>query len=237
MIKRDKMEDEDETEGVYENEKLRLKIEQEKDPTDPREIRDNLGIMVAFHKRYNLGDKTDLTSDQFNSWDELKEYLIKHEKAKVILPLYLLDHGGLAMRTEPFFEDPGGWDSGQVGFIYTTDKRIKEFYGDKKPSEKEIEEALESEVRDYNDYLEGNVYRFVLEKKEKCNLGYIHTELLDLLNNVYGSPIGGPDEEEVLDFLNNYVTVEKDLGVTVEKDLEPYLEDLKKKVAGEKIKA
>jgi len=222
------MEDEDEIEGVYENEKLRLEIEPDEEAMDPR-YGDNLGIMVVFHKRYSLGDKTDLTSDQFHSWDELEEYLIKHEKAKVILPLYLLDHGGLAMRTEPFFEDPGGWDSGRVGFIYTTDKKIKEFYGDKKPSEKEIEDALESEVRDYNDYLEGNIYRFVLEKKEKCNLGHTHTEVIDSISNVYGSPIGGPGEDEVLDFLNNYVTVEK--------DLEPYLEDLKKKVEGEKIKA
>jgi len=212
-------------EDEYENEKLRLRIEQEEDPTDPREW-DNLGIMVTFHNRYNLGDETDLTSDMFNSWDELEDYLIKHEKAKIILPLYLLDHSGLVMRTEPFYENQ--WDSGQVGFIYTTDKRIKEFYGDKKPSEKEIEDALEDEVRTYNDYLEGNVYRLVLEKKEKCNLGHIHTEVIDSLGNIYGNSYGNPDEDEILDFLNS---------APVEKDLEPYLEDLKKKVEAEKIRA
>ena len=229
MIKRDNMEDEYEDENVYENEKLRLRIEQDEYPTDPRES-ENLGIMMAFHKRYNLGDKTDLTPDQFHSWDEVEDYLIRHEKAKVILPLYLLDHGGLAMRTEPFFEDPGGWDSGQVGFIYTTDKKIKEFYGDKKPSEKEIEDELESEVRDYNDYLEGNIYRLVLEKKEICNLGHLHTEVIDSLGNVYGGSHGGPDKEEILDFLNHLI-------MPIEKDLEPYLEDLKKKVEAEKIRA
>jgi len=220
------MEDEYENdENVYENEKLRLSIEQDQDPIDPRDG-DNLGIMVAFHKRYKLGDETNLTSDQFNSWDEVEDYLIKHEKAKVILPLYLLDHGILAMQTEPFREDPGGWDSGQVGFIYTTDKKIKEFYGDKKPSEKEIEEALEDEVRTYNDYLEGNVYRLVLEKKEICNLGHLHTEVIDSLSNIYGIP----DKNEILNFLNNLI-------ISIEKDLEPYLEDLKKKVEAEKIRA
>ena len=206
----------------YENEKLRLRIEQDEDPIDPREG-DNLGIMVAFHKRYNLGDKTDLTSDQFNGWDEVENYLIKHEKAKVILPLYLMDHSGLTIRTEPFYGDYARWDSGQIGFIYTTDEKIKEFYGDKKPSEKEIEGALEDEVRTYNDYLEGNIYRLSLEKKEICDLDHIHTEIIDSLTNVYG----GPDEDELLNFLNN---------IQIEKDLEPYLEDLKKKVAGEKIK-
>ena len=230
MIKRDNMEDEyeNEDENVYENEKLRLKIEPDEYPIDPREW-DNLGIMVVFHKRYKLGDETDLTPDQFHSWDELEDYLIKHEKAKVILPLYLLDHGGLAMRTEPFFEDPGGWDSGQVGFIYTTDKKIKEFYGDKKPSEKEIEEALEDEVKTYNDYLHGNVYRLTLEKKEICNLGHLHTEVIDSVGGIYSSSHRStPDKEEILYFLNS---------APVEKDLEPYLEDLKKKVEAEKIRA
>jgi len=51
---------------------MRLKIEQDEDAEDPREF-DNLGIMVCFHKRYNLGDKTDLSSDQFNGWDELED--------------------------------------------------------------------------------------------------------------------------------------------------------------------
>jgi len=203
-------------ENEYENEKLRLKVEQDEDSENPREW-DNLGIMVCFHKRYNLGDKTDLSSDQFNSWDELENYLIKNEKAKVILPLYLLDHSGLSMRTEPFFEDPEGWDSGQVGFIYTTEKKIKKFYGDKKLSEKEIEDSLESEVRTYNDYLEGNVYTISLEEKERCNLGDIHTKQIDSISGFYGYP----DKDQILDFLN---------GIEIEKDLEPYLEDIKKKV-------
>jgi len=208
-------------ENEYENEKLKLKIEQDEDAEDPRGF-DNLGIMVCFHKRYNLGDKTNLTSDQFSGWDELEDYLIKNEKARVILPLYLLDHSGLAIRTEPFYEDVGGWDSGQVGFIYTTDEKIKKFYGNKKPSAKEIKDSLESEVRTYNDYLEGNVYTISLEEKEICNLGDIHTKQIDSIGGFYGYP----DKNQILDFLN---------GVEIEKDLEPYLEDIKKKIVKDLI--
>ena len=35
----------------------------------------------------------------------------------IMMPLYLMDHSGLAMQTESF-HDP--WDSGQVGWIYVT---------------------------------------------------------------------------------------------------------------------
>ena len=38
--------------------KYELKIVQDTDPESPRTW-DNLGTMVCFHKRYELGDKTD----------------------------------------------------------------------------------------------------------------------------------------------------------------------------------
>ena len=206
----------------YENEKLKLIIRLDIIPDDPRK-HDNLGIMVAFFvaskdERYILGDKTKLTPDQFCTWDDLKNYLINQKKAKVILPLYLLNIGKpflsnfrIEMRTEPFYEDISKWNSGQAGFIYTTNKRIKKFYGDKKPSEKEIEEVLKSEVEAYSNYLEGNTYAIFLYKKEP--------ERFITYSTIYGNP----DKDKVLDYLNS---------AKVEKDLKPYLEDLKKKIEG-----
>lgn len=42
-----------------------------------------------------------------------------------MMPLYLMDHSGLAMQTESF-HDP--WDSGQVGWIYVSkEDALKEF--------------------------------------------------------------------------------------------------------------
>ena len=47
----------------------------------------------------------------------------------VVMPLYLLDHSGLAMQTESF-HDP--WDSGQVGWVYVSKEDVlKEFGGEK----------------------------------------------------------------------------------------------------------
>lgn len=50
-------------------------------------------------------------------------------KKYIMLPLYLLDHSGLAMKTTSF-HDP--WDSGQVGWIYVSkEDALKEFGGEK----------------------------------------------------------------------------------------------------------
>ena len=45
----------------------------------PREW-DNFGTMICFHNRYDLGDKTDLTSDRFNGWEELETDIKKELK-------------------------------------------------------------------------------------------------------------------------------------------------------------
>jgi len=195
----------------YENEKLRLIIAREKHPKDPRK-QDNLGTMlVLYERRYIPGDKTDLNPDKFCTFDDLESYLIHFKGAEVILPLYYLFHDDkFSIKTQPFYEDLGGWDSGKVGFIYATYEKIKKFYGNYRPSDKEIEDVLKHEVETYNNYLEGNVYMILLERKDTG-------KTLAFINNIYGIP----DENELLDFLNN---------VKIKKDLEPYLEDLKKKI-------
>jgi hypothetical protein len=101
-----------------------LKIEQDELRDSPRTW-DNLGNMVCFHKRYNLGDSHDYDIDSHESWDELEKALNREHDIAVILPLYLYDHSGITMNTVGF---SCGWDSGQVGFIYVTKEKLrKEF--------------------------------------------------------------------------------------------------------------
>ena len=129
------------------------------DAESPREW-DNVGIMICFHKRYSLGDKHDLKSNSFGGWEEVKEYLIKEMKAKIILPLYLYEHSGITISTTPF---SCRFDSGQVGFIYTTAEKIKEAYGVKHITKKVLEKAtkcLQGEVETYDQYLTGEVYGY-----------------------------------------------------------------------------
>lgn len=51
------------------------------DPPNPRVYEDNITKIICFHKRYNLGDKHNYRSNDFNNWGEFKDKLIEEEKA------------------------------------------------------------------------------------------------------------------------------------------------------------
>ncbi len=150
---------------IIENKKYRLEIFEDLDPTDPREF-DNLGTMVCFHNRYNLGDTTKLKSSDFSSWEELESYLYKREKALVVIPVFMYDHSGFSVNTTGF---SCPWDSRQIGFIYTSKENIRDEYSCKRISKKlkeQVREMLVSEVDSYNQYLSGDVYGFNVTNKE-----------------------------------------------------------------------
>lgn len=151
-----------------------IKIYPDFDPLNPREMDDYLmGTMVCFHRRYELGDKHDLNSDNFSSWDEIAEYLVKEEKAILIYPLYLYDHSGLRMKIGSFYgllpQGHAEFDSGQVGFIYTTKQRIRDMYGIKHVTKEKLAQAdkeLHGEVETYDAYISGQVYGYYIEDAE-----------------------------------------------------------------------
>ncbi len=88
-------------------------------PESPREW-SNMGTMVCFHRRYNLGD------DHGLSVESAKKLASKVEKSGgVVLPLFLYDHSGITMNTTGF---SCPWDSGQVGFIYVDAETIRKEY-------------------------------------------------------------------------------------------------------------
>jgi hypothetical protein len=80
-----------------------------------------------FHKNYILGDKHNLKTEDFESFDEMAESVLDNG---IYLPLYLYDHSGITMSYKPF---GCRWDSGQVGFIYMTAQDIKKEYGSDTP--------------------------------------------------------------------------------------------------------
>ena len=131
---------------------------------NPRESWDHLGIMTCLHQRYQLGDNPgEYSARDFNGWSELAEEL-KERGAVVLLPLYLLDHSGITMSVGSFHNvDPGGWDSGRVGFIWTTRERVKARSEWKRLTQKrmrEVEEWLRAEVREYDQWLTGDVWGY-----------------------------------------------------------------------------
>lgn len=144
-----------------------LQVIQDNDPINPRTEWDNLGVMVCFHNRYQLGDKNHgYNSKDYNSWDEMKKAIIKNEDVAVILPLFLYDHSGITMKTTSFNDQ---WDSGQVGFIFVTKKQAREQFSKKRISKqftKKLEDYMVGEVETYDQYLTGDVYGFQIINQE-----------------------------------------------------------------------
>ena len=150
-----------ENEAIYTEKKngLTIKIYQSEYHESPREW-DNLGLMVCFHGRHELGDKHTM------SIEEAKELM--QSKDIVSLPLFLYEHSGMTISTDntryPF---NCRWDSGQVGFIYVTKEKIRKEYGN--AGKKSIERAIKcmvGEVKEYDNYLTGNVYSYVIEDEQ-----------------------------------------------------------------------
>jgi hypothetical protein len=186
-----------------------VRIIQDEDAQNPRTDYDNAGVMVCFHGRYDLGDdskKHDYESRDFNGWKELYDQIVKDHRPVAILPLALIDHSGISMYVgdSAHWRDPGGWDSGQVGFAFVSRETALKEWGKKivtKRVRELAEKCLRAEVETYDQYLTGDVYGFTIETPDgedvdSCwgfyGLDYCITEAK---NNVpkEPAPVGGEE--------------------------------------------
>jgi hypothetical protein len=164
--------------GTVENDQFRLNIIYEDDSQNPRDW-DNIGIMICWHKKYQLGDVHDFRTPA----DMLMVY---SKKNSILIPLYLYDHGGLKLSTSSF-KDP--FDSGRVGYIVIPFSNILDTYGDVTESTKSTaEKAVLAELEVYNQYLNGDVYGYILERKDLCPCcNRPIYEIIDAQSAFYGS--------------------------------------------------
>lgn len=131
---------------------LTVEVVQDIYPMNPREW-DNLGTIVCFHRRYDLGDK-----HKFSEPSEVENYI--EETKAIALNVYLYDHSGLSLSVSPF---GCPWDSGQVGVIYVERARVlKEWQVETISDElrEKVIACLRGEVETYSKYLSGEVYGF-----------------------------------------------------------------------------
>ena len=189
-----------------------FRVFRDENPENPRKW-DNFGTMVCFHRRYTLGDERDyldplhflqsLTFDikcSDKAWDmtldECQEYL-ESSKQLVILPIYLYDHSGLTINTVGFHCP---WDSGQIGWIYATVEKAKKELGYRSKNGKvhlykrntpalrrRMREILIAEVKEYDEYLRGEVYRFECIELDRCGeCGHVDEIVVDSCSGFYG---------------------------------------------------
>ena len=134
-----------------------LTITQSHEYDSPREWDCNATTMIAFHRRYHLGDDHDFRVDEYDGWRALKRAITKKCDPVVIYPVYGYDHGNIVLSTSPF---GCSFDSGQVGFIMITRESMNTL-GYKRATARVkdiLMSIVEEELDVYNAYLSGDVY-------------------------------------------------------------------------------
>lgn len=165
----------------YSKDKWELKIEYDDVADSPRSW-DNLGqICVSNRCRYceNEYEDTD-TLTWYKESDDLKTL---ERRGYIVLPLSYYDHSAVSIYI-------GGkcdaWDSGRLGWYIVSKDKIRKEYGVKhimpKLREKVIE-IMESEVKTFNHYINGEVYSFTLkhndEEVDSCGGFYENDNVYD----------------------------------------------------------
>lgn len=159
------------------------------DAESPREW-DNLGVIAAknFVADERIGDPIDWLSGKLNYSETYVEKLaselgaayysneVREELESRFLnkfigkPLYKYEHGNVALATTPF---NCRWDSGQIGYLYTTKEAIRENWSIKRVTEKYKARALdilEGELDTFEVWCRGEVYGFSIEDLEENHL-------------------------------------------------------------------
>ncbi len=145
-----------------------VEIYPDEDASSPRDD-DSPGCRLALsHQRYDLPNDAGVNFDAFGGWDAVAAYITETEAALIVVPVYMIDHSGLALQAGHDFSDadPGQWDSGQVGFAYVTPQIWQDTQGPPwTGSEEDREQArrlIAGDVEVYGYYLNGDVYGYTV---------------------------------------------------------------------------
>lgn len=140
-----------------------IAIEQDEDTESPRGWSHGCELVYG-HKRYDFPNDAGINWDEFGGWAEVAEHLTA-EGALLVLPVAMIDHSGIAFRVgTSFSEDPGGWDSGQIGLAYVTPQNWAETQGTEwTGSEEQLAQArklITGDVEVYGMWANGECYGY-----------------------------------------------------------------------------
>ena len=140
-----------------------IEICQDENPFSPRED-DNICEFHCSHRRYNLGDEGFNYRDGQDCFDAVAE---RKRNGDIVLPLYMYDHSGIGISlSNTYYPFNCPWDSGQVGFVVISRKAMLDNWGNKiftKALKAKVLEIAQSEVEEYDQYLRGEVYGYVID--------------------------------------------------------------------------
>jgi hypothetical protein len=146
----------------------RLIIERMDKPDNPYD-NGTLSRIAHWHSRYQLGgDAGRRLPLGFDSGAAAFTATIGQKTTDLIVsPLFLYNHGTLMLSLNPFPSEP--WDSGQVGYLYTTKAAIRARFGVTRityPIRQAAWDVMTNELANYNAYLRGDVYAWRWESRQ-----------------------------------------------------------------------
>lgn len=165
MLEDDKVETEEVGGGVI------ITYYYDPEPLNPQKEYDQPTTICHWHQRYDLGDRQatddEITALRLGGLEGLRRHLERNLGEGRILalePVALLDHSGLHMwvGSSEHWSDPGGWDSGIVGFAYVSQQAARLMLNGDETTDEQAADALEQDVKAYDDYLTGNCYGYVI---------------------------------------------------------------------------
>lgn len=174
--------------------KYKIDISRDENAYSPRED-DNVTTMVCFHKRYSLGDTHNVSSDTYESWEEMEEAIREEYSVLAIKPLFMYEHSGITISTSSF---SCRFDSGRLGFVMITKDSLMKMCGHTDFTEEELDKMIEGEVKTYDNYLQGNVYEYSISEVETCSLGHEHEEVIDSCGGYYDEDEARVEAESIV---------------------------------------
>lgn len=143
-------------------------------------------------------DDVEILDDDILESISVQEIITLAKGAVIALPLYVYDHSGIAMNTTDFADQ---WDTSFVGIIWTTPEKLQKtgvVLQSGETWEAVAKRNMEAEVKIYHQYLNNEVYGYVVETLEEdeeweetdsCYGFYASTSdsLLELADEYFGA--------------------------------------------------
>lgn len=134
---------------------LKIRILHDEDAQSPDDW-EPMGTIYTKHNRYFA------IGEDLNKIEDEEAAEVRSNGAEW-LPIYAYVHSGVALAVTPF---GCSFDSGQCGFITMTKEKIISEYGDDSEESKEkARKYMKGEIENWNTYLSGNIYGYIVENK------------------------------------------------------------------------
>lgn len=144
--------------------RLQVLVDYDESPMNPLEDEDVVHVVCLNHRRYALGHE----QVDGDAMEELRQRLLGGEMA-AYRPVYMYDHSGVALSTEPF---GCRWDSGLIGWAYITKEVAAETGHNYETVEgkRALNRSIESVVKEYGHYASGDTWYIRVCDEEGENL-------------------------------------------------------------------